>query len=65
MIEAALRAKIPYLDVAAEIEANRDTFAHFVGRARDAGAVMAGNCARNVLTSYVKGTPSLWAPGAG
>ncbi|WP_329237908.1 saccharopine dehydrogenase NADP-binding domain-containing protein [Streptomyces sp. NBC_01460] len=40
VIEAALRAGIPYLDVAAEIEANVDTFAHFAGRARDAGAVI-------------------------
>ncbi|MFI8946651.1 saccharopine dehydrogenase family protein [Streptomyces sp. NPDC053750] len=40
VIEAALRAGIPYLDVAAEIEANLDTFAHFRERARDAGAVI-------------------------
>ncbi|WP_338930813.1 saccharopine dehydrogenase NADP-binding domain-containing protein [Streptomyces netropsis] len=40
VIEAALRAGIPYLDVAAEIEANIDTFAHFTDRARDAGAVI-------------------------
>lgn len=40
VIEAALRAGIPYLDVAAEIEANADTFAHFAERARDAGAVI-------------------------
>ncbi|GAB7106875.1 saccharopine dehydrogenase NADP-binding domain-containing protein [Streptomyces phaeofaciens JCM 4814] len=40
VIEAALRAAIPYLDVAAEIEANADTFAHFADRARDAGAVV-------------------------
>ncbi|MFE2129114.1 saccharopine dehydrogenase family protein [Streptomyces amritsarensis] len=40
VIEAALRAGIPYLDVAAELEANIDTFAHFSGRARDAGAVV-------------------------
>lgn len=31
VIEAALRAGIPYVDVAAEIEANVDTFAHFTG----------------------------------
>ncbi|GAA3193876.1 saccharopine dehydrogenase NADP-binding domain-containing protein [Actinocorallia longicatena] len=37
LIEAALRAGVPYLDVAAEIEANLDTFAHFAGRAEDAG----------------------------
>ncbi|MEJ2852382.1 MULTISPECIES: saccharopine dehydrogenase family protein [unclassified Saccharothrix] len=33
VVEAALRAGIPYVDVAAEIEANVDTFKHFVGRA--------------------------------
>ncbi|MFK8905992.1 saccharopine dehydrogenase family protein [Streptomyces sp. YS-3] len=40
VIEAALRAGIPYLDVAAELEANLDTFAHYRERARDAGAVI-------------------------
>lgn len=40
VIEAALRARIPYLDVAAEIEANMDTFAHFDDRARAAGLVI-------------------------
>ncbi|MEU5028378.1 saccharopine dehydrogenase family protein [Streptomyces milbemycinicus] len=40
VIEAALRAGIPYVDVAAEIEANVDTFAHFSDRARAAGAVI-------------------------
>ncbi|MCX4831621.1 saccharopine dehydrogenase NADP-binding domain-containing protein [Streptomyces sp. NBC_00006] len=40
VIEAALRAGVPYLDVAAEIEANIDTFAHFADRARDAHAVI-------------------------
>jgi short subunit dehydrogenase-like uncharacterized protein len=40
VIEAAMRARIPYLDVAAEIEANADTFEHFSGRARDAGIVI-------------------------
>ncbi|MDF2269656.1 saccharopine dehydrogenase NADP-binding domain-containing protein [Streptomyces coacervatus] len=40
VIEAALRAGIPYVDVAAEIEANADTFAHFADRARDADAVV-------------------------
>ncbi|MER5486041.1 saccharopine dehydrogenase NADP-binding domain-containing protein [Streptomyces sp. NPDC002812] len=40
VIEAALRAGIPYLDVAAELEANIDTFAHFADRAREAGAVI-------------------------
>ncbi|MGW2210703.1 saccharopine dehydrogenase family protein [Streptomyces sp. NPDC001781] len=40
VIEAALCAGIPYLDVAAELEANLDTFAHYRERARDAGAVI-------------------------
>ncbi|UBU14883.1 saccharopine dehydrogenase family protein [Nonomuraea gerenzanensis] len=40
VIEAALRAGIPYVDVAAEIEANADTFAHFADKARAAGAVV-------------------------
>ncbi|MZF85717.1 saccharopine dehydrogenase NADP-binding domain-containing protein [Streptomyces sp. SID5643] len=40
VIEAALRAGVPYVDVAAEIEANADTFAHFADRARAAGAVV-------------------------
>jgi len=39
VIEAALRARIPYLDVAAEIEANFDTFANFATQARDAEIV--------------------------
>ncbi|MFI7277842.1 saccharopine dehydrogenase family protein [Streptomyces sp. NPDC049879] len=37
---AALRAGVPYVDVAAEIEANADTFAHFADRARAAGTVV-------------------------
>ncbi|WP_244162205.1 saccharopine dehydrogenase NADP-binding domain-containing protein [Micromonospora eburnea] len=40
LVEAALRAGIPYVDVAAEIEANLDTFAHFADRARAAGTVV-------------------------
>lgn len=40
VIEAALRAGIPYVDVAAEIEANVDTFARFTDRARAEGAVV-------------------------
>ncbi|MCX4986877.1 trans-acting enoyl reductase family protein [Streptomyces sp. NBC_00572] len=40
VIEAALRAGIPYVDVAAEIEANVDTFARFEDRARAAGTVI-------------------------
>ncbi|MCU1299249.1 MAG: Saccharopine dehydrogenase, partial [Acidobacteriaceae bacterium] len=40
VIEAALRAQIPYLDVAAEIEANADTFEQYADRAREAGIVI-------------------------
>ncbi|MFF5726576.1 saccharopine dehydrogenase NADP-binding domain-containing protein [[Kitasatospora] papulosa] len=40
LIEAALRAGSAYVDMAAEIEANVDTFAHFAHRARAAGAVV-------------------------
>lgn len=40
LIEAALRARIPYVDVAAEIEANLDTFAQFADRARAAGVAV-------------------------
>ncbi|QKG23629.1 saccharopine dehydrogenase NADP-binding domain-containing protein [Actinomadura verrucosospora] len=40
VVEAALRAGIPYVDVAAEIEANLDTFARFAEPARAAGAVV-------------------------
>ncbi|MBW8484288.1 saccharopine dehydrogenase NADP-binding domain-containing protein [Actinomadura parmotrematis] len=40
VIEAALAAGVPYVDVAAEIEANADTFARFAGPARAAGGVV-------------------------
>ncbi|GAA4250563.1 saccharopine dehydrogenase family protein [Dactylosporangium darangshiense] len=40
VVEAALRAGIPYVDVAAEVEANADTFALFADRAHAAGAVV-------------------------
>jgi hypothetical protein len=40
VIEAALRAGIPYVDVAAEIEANLDTFARFADRARAEGVTI-------------------------
>ncbi|MFB7587767.1 saccharopine dehydrogenase NADP-binding domain-containing protein [Streptomyces sp. NPDC056169] len=40
VIEAALRAGIPYVDVAAELEANADTFAQFADRAAEAGTVV-------------------------
>ncbi|EWT01978.1 saccharopine dehydrogenase [Intrasporangium oryzae NRRL B-24470] len=37
IVEAALRAGIPYVDVAAEIEANVDTLDQFADRARETG----------------------------
>ena len=37
---AALRTWIPYVDVAAEVEASADTLAHVTDRARVAGAVI-------------------------
>jgi hypothetical protein len=40
VIEAALRTGVPYVDVAAEIEANVDTFTHFTDRAQAAGVVV-------------------------
>lgn len=40
VIEAALRAGIPYLDVAAELEANLDTFTHYADRAREEKATV-------------------------
>ncbi|MEU6420417.1 saccharopine dehydrogenase family protein [Streptomyces spiralis] len=40
VIEAALRAGIPYVDVAAEIEANVDTFTKYTDLARAAGTVI-------------------------
>jgi Saccharopine dehydrogenase NADP binding domain len=40
VIEAALRAGIPYVDVSAEIEANVDTFTNFTDRARAAGTAV-------------------------
>lgn len=40
VIQAALHAGVPYVDVAAEIEANLDTFAHFADRARTAGVAV-------------------------
>jgi len=40
VVGAALRAGIPYVDVAAEIEANVDTFARFAEPARAAGTVV-------------------------
>ncbi|EME63464.1 saccharopine dehydrogenase family protein [Amycolatopsis decaplanina] len=41
VIEAALRAGVPYLDVAAELEANLDTFAQFGDRATGATVIPA------------------------
>jgi hypothetical protein len=40
LIDAALRAGIPYVDVAAEIEANADTFTHFSDVAKAAGVTV-------------------------
>lgn len=40
VIEAALRAGIPYLDVAAEIEASHDIFTRFADRAAAAGTLV-------------------------
>lgn len=40
VIEAALRAKIHYLDVAAEVEAVSDVFEQYADRAREAGIVI-------------------------
>ncbi|WP_225878663.1 saccharopine dehydrogenase family protein [Spongiactinospora rosea] len=40
LVEAALRAGVPYVDVAAEIEANADMFARFAGRARASGTMV-------------------------
>jgi len=40
VVTAALRAGIAYIDVAAEIEANLDTFAHFAEPARTAGTLV-------------------------
>ncbi|WBB89377.1 saccharopine dehydrogenase NADP-binding domain-containing protein [Verrucosispora sp. WMMC514] len=40
LVTAALRAGIPYVDVAAEIEANLDTFRHFAAPARAAGVAV-------------------------
>ncbi len=40
VLEAALRARIPYLDVTAEVEVVAETFARYSERARDAGVVV-------------------------
>ncbi|MGC4940058.1 saccharopine dehydrogenase family protein [Kribbella sp. DT2] len=40
LVEAALRARIPYVDVAAEIEANVSTLTEYAGRAREAGTIV-------------------------
>jgi short subunit dehydrogenase-like uncharacterized protein len=40
VVEAALRAGIPYVDVAAEIEANADMFANYAEPARQAGVAV-------------------------
>jgi saccharopine dehydrogenase-like protein len=65
LIEAALRAKIPYLDVAAEIEANLDTLANYGNRARDAGIVILpamaffGGLGDLLATAAVSGLPAV------
>jgi saccharopine dehydrogenase-like NADP-dependent oxidoreductase len=40
VVEAALRAGIPYVDVAAEIEANADMFANYSNAAKEAGVAV-------------------------
>ncbi|WP_432945412.1 saccharopine dehydrogenase family protein [Kribbella sp. CA-253562] len=40
VVEAALRAGIPYVDVAAEIEANLTTLTEYADRAREAGTIV-------------------------
>ncbi|MEV6282814.1 saccharopine dehydrogenase NADP-binding domain-containing protein [Kribbella sp. NPDC051770] len=40
LVEAALRAGLPYVDVAAEIEANRDTLTTYADRARRQGTIV-------------------------
>lgn len=40
LVEAALRAGIPYVDVAAEIEANASTFADYAAAAKEAGTTV-------------------------
>src|SRR6266511_6130787 len=40
VLDAALRARIPYLDITAEVEVVADTFAQYADRARDAGIVV-------------------------
>ncbi|WP_269858996.1 saccharopine dehydrogenase family protein [Streptomyces sp. RPT161] len=40
VIEAVLRAGVPYVDVAAEVEAVVDTFTHFTDRARTVGTAI-------------------------
>ena len=40
IIEAAIRKGIPYVDVAAEIEANLDTFQHYHEKARERGVTI-------------------------
>jgi hypothetical protein len=62
LIEAALRAGIPYVDVAAEIEANLDTFAHFADRARAAGTVVSPRWP-STAASATCWSPPRWATG--
>lgn len=65
IIEAAMRAGIPYLDTAAEIEANLDTFANYAERARAAGITIVpamaffGNLGNLLATAAVADWPAV------
>ena len=65
LIEAALRANIHYLDVAAEIEANLDTLANYGDRARETGIVILpamaffGGLGDLLATAAVRGWPTV------
>ncbi|MFC5906692.1 saccharopine dehydrogenase NADP-binding domain-containing protein [Streptacidiphilus monticola] len=66
VIEAALRAGIPYVDVAAEIEANVDTFDRFSEPARAAGTLVVPAMAfygglGDLLVSAAMGKDWAWA----
>lgn len=67
VIEAALRTGVPYVDVAAEIEANLDTFARFADRARAAGVVIVpamaffGGLGDLLATAVMKDHDDSWA----
>ncbi|MET8041401.1 NAD(P)H-binding protein [Micromonospora sp. NPDC005215] len=61
VIEAALRAGIPYVDVAAEIEANLDTFAHFTVRAKEAGGTVVSATCSTTGWPATSSTTCCWA----